>query len=233
MELPLRKTAVLLIAACVLGVAAYTAQASPRFKASLELTYLTTKPGVSSGFTTLMTWTDPGAPSGVPKVIKRINFRFPQGTTFDTSALPRCTASDQAIKTMGASACPSTSRLGAGSTIGVFPSGAQIATKVALFNARNQIIVAVTVNGALVTEFRDEVKRDTIIVKPVLPAGVSLKRLALRFDAHSTGRGAARRVYMRTPQSCPAARHWTISGTFTYVDRSSQKLTTTTRCRAG
>jgi hypothetical protein len=233
MELPLRKTAVLLLAACVLGVAAYAASASPRFMASLELTYLTTKPGVSSGFTTLMTWTDPGAPAGVPKVIKRINFRFPRGTIFDTSALPRCAASDQTIKIRGASACPPKSKLGSGSTIGVFPSGARIATTVALFNARNQIIVVVTLNRALVTEFRDEVKRDTIIVKPVLPAGVSLKRLALRFDAHSTGRGAARKVYMRTPQSCPVTRHWTISGTFTYADRSSQKLTTTTRCRAG
>jgi hypothetical protein len=230
-ELPLRKTAVLLLAACVLGVAAYAAHASPRFKASLKLTYLTTRPGVSTGFTTLMTWTDPGAPAGVPKVIKRITLRFPPGTNFDTSALVTCTASDQTIKARGASACPPKSKLGSGSTIGVLTSGAQITTTVTLFNARHQIIVVVTVNGALVTEFRDEVQRNTIVVKPVLPAGVSLKRLALRVDPHSTGRGVARKVYMRTPQTCPTSRHWSIGGTFLYADQASQNLTATTRCR--
>jgi hypothetical protein len=230
-ELQLRKTAVLLLAASVLGVAAYSAHASSRFRASLQLTYLTRQPGVSTGFTTQMTWVDPGAPNGVPKTIGKIRLRFPRGTNFDTSALPTCPASDKAIKTRGASACPPKSKLGSGSTIGVFTSGAQITTSVTLFNARHQIVVLVTLNGAFVTEFRDEVQRDTIIVNPALPSGVSLKRLALRVDPHSTGRGAARKAYMRTPQSCPAGGHWTIGGTFTYADRSSQNVTSTTRCR--
>jgi len=228
----MRKTAVLVLVPCMVGSGAYAADASPRFKATFHLTYLSHQPGVSTGLTTLMTWSDPGAPAGVPKVIKKIRLRFQPGTRFDTSALPICRASDQVIKSRGASACPSRSTLGSGSTVGVFASGAQFTTKVTLFNARGQIIVLVTLNGAPVTEFRDQVQRDTIIVKPVLPAGVALKQLALRVDPHSTGRGAAQKAYMRTPPTCPTTGRWTTVGTFTYADRSSRTLTSATPCRA-
>jgi hypothetical protein len=226
-----RKTTVALLAACIAGIAAHPAGASPRFRASFRLTYLSRHTGVSTGLTTVMTWSDPGAPLGVPKVIKRIRLRFQPGTRFDTTALPTCRASDPAIRARGAAACPPTSRLGSGSTVAVSSSGAQFTTQVTLFNAARQIIVVVTLNGAVVTEFRDQVQTDLITVNPALPPGISLKRLSLRIDPHATGRGTARRVYMRTPPTCPASRHWTVMGEFTYMDRSRQDLTSTTPCQ--
>jgi hypothetical protein len=228
----MRKPVVVLLSCCMAGAAPYAASASPRFKATFDLGYVSRAPGVSTGLTTVMTWSDPGAPGGVPKVIKKIRLRFQPGTRFDTSALPRCAASDEAIKSRGAAACPAKSRVGSGSTVGVFASGLQFTTKVTLLNANRQIIVLVTLNGAPVTEFRDQVQRDTITVKPVLPAGVALKRLALRIDPHSTGRGAAQKAYMRTPPTCAASGHWTTAGTFSYADGSGRTFLSRTACRA-
>jgi hypothetical protein len=216
----------------MVGVATWpVALASAQFKSTFALTYLSPRPGVSTGLTTLMTWRDPGAHGGAPKVIKQIILHFERGTVLDTSALPACRASDQAVKAMGASACPAKTKLGSGSTIGATAGGARFHTVVTLFNARRQIIVLVTLNGAPITIFRDRVQRSTIVVRPALPAGVSLERLALRIDPHSNGRGARHKVYLRTPSSCSKSRRWKIVASFSYADNSSQTLTSTTPCR--
>jgi hypothetical protein len=222
----------LVVLTAIVGVGMSSAAlASAQFKSTFALSYLSAHPAASTGLTTLMTWSDPGAPGGAPKVIKQITLRFQQGTVFDTSALPVCHASDQAIKTTGASACPAGSKLGSGTTIGATAGGARLNTVVTLFNAKRQIIVLVALNGALITEFRDQVQRSAIVIRPALPAGVSLERLALRIDRHTSGRGGARKIYMRTPSSCPKSRRWKIVGTFSYADNSTQTLKSTTPCR--
>jgi hypothetical protein len=180
-----------------------------------------------------MTWSDPGAPAGVPKTIKQIKLRFHPGTHFDTSALARCQASDDEIKSKGASACPAGSRLGAGNTEAVLGSGVEFTTDVTLFNSRGEIIVLVTLHGVPVTEFRDRVRGRTITVNPALPAGVALTELNLRIDPHSKGSGAQRKSYMRTPRVCPASRSWTTVARFTYADRSTQTFQSASPCRRG
>ena len=89
----------------------------------------------------------------------------------------------------------------------------------------------VTLNGVLATEFRDRVGTNTIFVRPVLPPGVSLGRLALRMGAFSTGSGAARKVYMRTPPTCPRSGRWNIAGRLIYADGSAQTLKRASPCR--
>jgi hypothetical protein len=214
-------------AAMIATFMASVALASPQFSASFDLTYLSRTPGAPSGQVPFITWTDPGAPAEVPKTIKRIDFRFHKGTRFDTSALPRCHATDALIKSKGSSACPAASKLGSGHTTGVFGNGSEFVTDVTLFNARGQIIVLVFLQGTLVTEFRDRVQGRTITIEPVLPGGVSLKRLKLHIGRHSTGR----RTYMRNPPTCPRSRKWTTVATFTYVDGSSQTLHDSSPCK--
>lgn len=210
--------------AAVLVVAAL---ASPQFSSSFDLTYLSQVPGAPSGQVPLMTWTDPGAPNAVPKIIKRIKLTFHKGTTFDTRALGRCHASDARILSTGGSACPKASRLGSGHTTGVFSNGSEFVTDVKLFNARGEIIVVVTLNGTPVTEFRDEVSGRTITIEPVLPAGVALKRLKLRIGRHSKDG----RTYMRNPSSCPRSGKWTTVAKFTYADGSRETRKDTSPCR--
>ncbi len=227
-----RKILVVLAAAAPAALPPAAAQASSQFRAKFKTTFLTRETGASSGLRTRISWSDPGAPNAVPKVIREIYIRFPPGTRIDTSALPRCTASDAVILATGASACPPESELGSGHTIGVFPSGTEFTTKVTEFNAERRIIILVTLNGAPITEFRDLVHKRAIVVRPALPPGVALKRLSLRMGAFSTGSGAARKVYLRTPRRCPASGAWTIEGGFTYADGSQQTLTRASRCRA-
>ena len=138
---------VVLVAIVGVGMSS-AALATVQFKATFVLSYLSPHPGASTGLTTLMTWSDPGAPGGAPKVIKQITLRFQTGTVFDTSALSVRPASDQAIKTLGVSACPAHTKVGSGSTIGATAGGARFNTVVTLFNATRQIIVLVTLNGA-------------------------------------------------------------------------------------
>jgi len=223
----LLRIAVVSVVAAIAVAAAGVALASPRFSATFALTYLSRAPGAPSGQVPLMTWTDSGAPAEVPKAIKRIELTFHPGTRFDTSALARCHASDAVVKSKGASACPRASRLGTGHTTGVFSSGNEFVTDVTLFNARGEIIVLVTLDGAPITEFRDRVQGRTIEIEPALPDGVSLKRLKLRIGLHSKGR----RTYMRNPPTCPPKRKWTTVAKFTYLDGSAETLRSASPCR--
>jgi len=204
-------------------IAGVLALASPQFSSTFDMTYLSGTPGAASGQVPLMTWSDPGAPNGVPKIIKRIVMTFARGTRFDTAALPRCHATDAQLKATGPAACPKASRLGAGHTTGVFSSGGELVTDVTLFNARGQIVVVVQVGGAVVTEFRDQVKGRTVTIEPVLPAGVALKRLKLRIPRHGD--------YQRNPPTCPKSGKWTTVARFTYVDGSHETHRDTTPCR--
>ena len=226
----MRKTALPLLVAGLVLAAAHAAPASDLFAAGFQLSYLSKQADTSTGLSTLMTWDDPGALGGAPKAIQRIQLRFEPGTRLDTAALPACAASDLEVRVLGASACPPDSELGSGSTIGVFFFGLQFTTRVNLFNAPNQIIVLVTVDGLPVTEFRDDVRGSEIIVNPALPPGVSLKRLAIQIDPHALVAGAIEKAYLRTPPTCPTSGRWTTEAVFTYADGSRQSLTSGAAC---
>jgi hypothetical protein len=204
-------------------IAGVLALASPQFSSTFDMTYLSRAPGAASGQVPLMTWSDPGAPNGVPKIVKRIVMTFARGTRFDTAALPRCHATDAQLKATGPAACPKASRLGAGHTTAVFSSGDELVTDVTLFNARGQIVVVVQVNGTVITEFRDRVAGRTISIEPVLPAGVALTRLKLRIPRHGD--------YQRNPPTCPKSGKWTTVARFTYVGGSTETHRDTTPCR--
>ncbi|MEA2420164.1 MAG: hypothetical protein QOE60_2370 [Thermoleophilaceae bacterium] len=227
----LRRTAFALLATGTALAATGGALASPQFSATFDLTYLSRQPGAPSGQIPSITWSDPGAPAEVPKVIKRIELTFHRGTQFDTSALARCRASDDKIKSKGASACPDASQLGRGHTTGASSSGDEFVTDVTLFNGRGEIIVLVTVGGTPITEFRDHVSGRRITIEPALPAGVSLKRLKLRIGPHSTGHGARQRTYMRNPPSCPKSGKWTTVAKLTYANGSTQTLRSGSPCK--
>jgi hypothetical protein len=227
---PGHRAVIAIFAAAVVPGSVAIALASPRFSATFQLTLRSTMPAASTGLNTDITWRDPGEIGGKPKAIHRIKLQFPRSTRFDTSALPTCDASDQLIRSQGTKACPAASKLGSGSTEAVLVPGIPFNTEVTLFNAKDQIIVVVTGLGIVLTEFRDEVNRNSIMVNPVLPLGVSLRRLTIGVDPHATGHGAARRVYLRAPTRCPQSRRWSIVGTFTYDDGSTQTLRTSTPC---
>jgi hypothetical protein len=205
--------------------------ASPQFASTFEMTYVPGKPSTSGGIHTFMTWSDPAEPNGKPKRINRIQFRFHPGTKIDTRALRQCRASDADVRIEGPRACPRSSRLGFATSRVITATTPADRTNIKFFNAPNQIIVLVRVEDRTLAVYRDDIKGRVVTVNLDLPSGLSLLELDATIKNHARGHGRKRRVYFRTPPTCPASGEWTTSVVFTYVDGSSQQLDDASPCR--
>jgi hypothetical protein len=227
--------AVLLL--CAVGLAASTAAfASPQFVSTFAGTYTAQTPGTSSGLDALATWSDPGEPGGKPKEVQKIKVIFNPGTKIDTRALPACKASAEDIAIHAVRACPAKTKLGEVRGQGVYAgSTAPFNTFATLFNAKRQIIVVVTLDnakGRLLTDFRDDVKKDSITVNLKIGKGISLVRFQAHVPPHvrKAKKGKKRRVYFTTPPSCPATGAWTTTFIFSYRDGTSDEHSSATPC---
>jgi hypothetical protein len=229
---PVRIGAGAFLAATLTLAAAGEPLASPQFTVAFQQTYFSKAPGSSTALRTELTWSDPGELNGKPKPLKRFVLKFQPGTVFDTSALVACKASDSAVQRAGLRACPARSKLGGGSTEGIAGEGIRFKTAVTLFNVRGHIIVLVQVNGRTLTNFRDKVKNGTIHVNARIPAGIALTKLDITIPAHSRKVRKKRRVYTRTPRTCPSSGNWTTKATLIYADGSVQQLTSDSPCTA-
>ena len=223
------------MAGTLLVVTCGVAIASPQFSSTVALTYSSQTPSSPSGLDVSASWSDPGASNAVPKAVTKIEFVGHPGTRFDTSALPRCRATDEDIANRSVRACPRSTKIGSVKGQGLIVTGSRFDTVATLFNARGQIIVVVTLagEGRLITYFRDDVQRSSITVNFKIPGGVALTRFDAHLPRHFRKRGKKRRAYMRTPSTCPPSALWTTTVTFTYRDGSSQRLTSTTPCKQG
>jgi hypothetical protein len=223
---------------CACGIAlvlAVGALASPQFSTTFALGFSSQAPNSPSGLDVSASWSDPGAPNGLPKRVTKIKFAGHPGTRFDTSALPYCKASDEDIANLALRACPRSTKLGTVKGQGLIVTGNRFDTVATLFNARRQIIVVVMLatENRLVTYFRDDVLRSSVTVNFKIPGGVALTRFDAHLPRHYRKRGGKRKAYMRTPSTCPPSGGWTTTATFTYRDGSSQQLASTTPCKPG
>ena len=73
--------------------------------------FTTDVPGASTGRSYLIDWVNPADPQGKPRSFSHLRVELAEGTSFDTSALPYCQASDAELTAAGASACPRESRV--------------------------------------------------------------------------------------------------------------------------
>jgi hypothetical protein len=220
----------LLVVAVVCG-AVGVALASPQFASTVTFTYSSKLPGSPSGFDSLATFSDPGEPAGKPKELIRIKVGFHPGTRIDTTALPRCRASDRDVRLFGLRACPASTKLGIVHAVGVISTGARFNPVGHLFNARRAIIVVVTIAGRYATSFRDDLTRDTLTVNFRIPPGISLIRFKPHIPRHLRKRAGKSRAYMTTPPSCPASGAWTTTVVFIFRDGSTQGHSAPTPCR--
>ena len=223
-----------LLAIPLAAAAGGVAIASPLFSSTFALTFSSGTPGAPSGLDVTATWTDPGGVNGVPKAVTKMEFIGHPGTRFDTSALPRCRASDEDIANLALRACPRSSRIGTVKGEGVIVTGNPFNTVATLFNARRKIIVVVTLvdDGRLITYFRDDVRGGTVDVNLKIPGGVALKKFEAHVPRHVRKYKGKRRAYLRTPPTCPASGVWTTKAIFTYRDGSSQQFAANTPCKA-
>ncbi len=216
-------------------VASTAALASPQFVSTFAGTYTAQKPNSPSGFDALATWRDPAEAGGKPKEVAKIKVAFAPGARLDTRALPACNATAEDIANLAVRACPAKTKLGEVHGQGVYAGGAPFNTYATLFNAKRQIIVVVTLDdpkGRLLTDFRDDVRRSSITVNLKIGRGISLIRFQAHVPVRTRKRGGKRRVYFRTPSSCPASGSWTTTVVLTYRDGSSDQHTASSPCKS-
>ena len=219
------------------GAAGGVAVASPQFTSTFVGSYSSQVPGKPAGFDAFATWSDPGEPGGKPKEIQRIKVQFSPGGRLDTRALPTCNASAEDIAIKAVRACPAKTKVGEVHGQGVYAgSTAPFNTFATLFNAKRQIIVVVTLDnatGRLLTDFRDDVEKESVTVNLKVGHGISLVRFQAHVPKHVRKRGRKRRSYFTTPPTCPAAGTWTNSVVFSYRDGTSDQHSATTPCKPG
>jgi hypothetical protein len=224
-----------LMAGALLAATSAAAIASPQFSSTVGVTFSSATPGSPSGVDVLAAWSDPGGVNRVPKAVTRMEFVGSPGTKFDTSALPRCRASDEDIANLSIRACPRASKVGTVKGQGLIVTGNPFNTIATLFNGRRQIIVIVRLvdDGRLITYFRDDVRGGSVKVNLKIPGGVALTRFEAHIPRHYRRYKGRRRAYLRTPRACPPSGVWTTTTIFTYRDGSAERLASNTPCKAG
>src|SRR3954451_6060841 len=87
---------------------------------TVDQSYTATSPAAPTGLGFSSSYHAAGDPSAPPPAMKRMVFYPPAGFRFDTSVPGQCAATDAELELRGPAACPPDSRLGDGTTEGLF-----------------------------------------------------------------------------------------------------------------
>jgi hypothetical protein len=205
---PVAAVLVTLIAAG--AAAAATATVGLGRPSSFSATFSTRQAGSASGLVLRTTGKPPAAGITVPPAIRQ-TVVFPTGTRLRLGALPQCHATDAAIAAQGAEgACPSSSRVGTGGADGIL-NGQPTHFDIGIYAVRGQLVFAAEQNGKpLKQSFRGVARGARLeLAVPTLNGMIAPTGFTARIPA-----GHRATPWLRTPASCPASRHWTITGHF-------------------
>jgi hypothetical protein len=212
------------------GLAPATSQATV-----LEFGFSSKTPGTGTAMTLHIRYTKTGAdPNAKPSPIRHFQLDAPAGTVFHTSKVPACGADDAQVMLLGPSACPSESRIGAGTVTVVTGFGSPFdpfGSPTPVYNdGKGWLEISQTPSNPAVTI---AVTRLAVSGSRVSgPIGASpggppdgetaVSAVDLSFPA-STG-------YITSPPTCPAGRKWVATGTFRFADGTTQVVHGDTPC---
>lgn len=198
------------------------------FAQSSNVVLTATHAGKSTGIKSdIYSTTSPGE---APKAAKLLMLAFPAGTKFNLGSVKPCKPSDGQL-TAG-KACPSASRIGAGSaTASAFPLPQPILAGVKAYAAgQNKMVIVVKATSpipqTLVIRATTSGPKLTIPVPSPTVAGfqVVLVSLKLNVAAHGSGKTA-----LITAGRCNA-HSFTVKSHFVYTDGSTADLQSTSPC---
>ena len=227
---------VALLAAGSLAVAAFPApaqQGESEVYERAELRFTSQVAGKRTGFV----WDvkqRPVAADAQPPPVRRARLRFPRGTRFDTSAVPRCTATDAELQAQGASACPGGSRLGGGSATVYLGSPDHLAAAVDIFNADDAAVLLLSTQpGDVLRVLRGEIRGSVVdATLPRLPVAGGKEAALTSLTVRLRAAGTRSRPWLRTPRKCPRSRAWRFVYDNDYDDPPGrQRPTSRSRCR--
>ena len=237
------RRALVITAALAATLPASASAAGPRQTFTGAFTSKT--PGASSGYRLAIDYFNPADPQAKPPAVERVLQRLHEGSRLDTSAAPRCTASDAELVSQGAAACPANTQVGTGEidadigqAVGRFPR--VIKTRVTVFNADQELILYAESTNAgdppLRVPSRSAVGERTFTseappIPAVSPSDPYLAIKRVRLDIHAVTAGG--KALIRTPPACPAGGAWTTTGTFTYRDGVTETVSNGSPCTPG
>ena len=174
-------------------------------------------------------------------------FNPPRGFRYDTSVPGRCSATDAELQVMGPAACPAASRIGRGSSEGLFkfPFSEdavfhRFRHRTYTLNNTNEQIVLIESEGFTVVRGRirpnGSIAFDTPTCFPVNPAGeclddyVMLLKTASWIPPYMRRSGGRVHSYATTPPSCPARGFWRTTVRFTWANGQADTVATRQPC---
>jgi hypothetical protein len=232
----------MVLAAVCIAPAAAAAETSPGSTDELRLT--TTKTGASSGVFATEIF-NARYPNGQLKPLRHSLIAFPVGTKFEI-ATDTCSATDADFKSKGMSACPASSKIGAGSasvtTTGTPVEAPPITLDATGFARKDgQILVfsfaGIYLSSQIITahgRFNETSPPASCVVVAETPPcqhGEFVPRsLTMNYPAKSRVVNGRRHNLITTPRTCPRSRRWNLGDTHTFADGSKDVFVNHVRC---
>jgi hypothetical protein len=237
------------VAWALLAVCAVSATAQPSVgpRESVDQSFTTTRPNAPTGVGYTGVYHAAGDPHGNPPYLRRMIFSPPRGMRYDTSVPDRCSAPDVELEVLGPDACPAGSRLGGGTTEGLFyePIGHLFVVDhfhhvLDVLNNANEQILLVESEGFTVVRGRmrpdGSIEFDPTTCFPAPPAGGCVDDYILQLKSSSslppytrTSRGRVR-SYATTPPTCPAVGYWSTTLRYWWSDGSADRVVSRQPC---
>ena len=198
------------------------------------------RPNAASGATFTGVYHAAGNAKGSPPYMRRMTFYPPKGTRYDTSVPERCTASDLELEVRGMAACPAGSRIGGGTTSGLFfePIAHSFSSPydnaLDIVNAANEQVLVIQTPGGY-TVARGQIRPDQSVefasptCFPAPPEGQQCavdNVLQLGSKTSMAPYTRMSRSYLTTPPKCPARGFWRARIRFWWADGSVDTVAT-------
>jgi hypothetical protein len=208
-----------------LAVVVDAAAAEPTARVEYSDAFTTRTPGTASGRVFHDEFFNARDASAKPPPVQHVHLQLPRGARFDTSAVPRCTASDAELMAQGASACDPRSQVG--SEVYSFDTGVDgpnrlVTSDIAFLNNKDELIILTQERqtGSRVV-VRGKITRDTFDFDlPPLPGTPPDGGADKREDGTYPATG-----WLTTPPACPRSGKWTFRVDYTF--RNGEKVTRT------
>ena len=218
------RTGLLATALFAVGAAAAPAATAPD---TLSFAFTTAKAKAPAGYS---------VEGGFPRqrIIDRITIDFPAGTTFDTSALPKCASfTDEEVKAAErgiSDICPATSKLGTGKgTAFIADNPSPAVFDLDLYNRANGAILDIKLGGKTAFAAYPTITGRRMTIPLTLTPG--LKARITAFELTVPRMGKLTKPYLRTPAACPANKKLTATITAGENGAGSVATKDTTACR--
>ena len=206
---------------------------------TIDQTFTQSTPGTPTGLGWSSSYHAAGDPSSPPPPMNRMVFYPPAGFRYDTGALGQCTATDAELSLRGPAACPADSRLGEGTTEGLFLfpfAHDQVFDHfnhhLDVMNNANEQVLLVESEGWTVQRGKlnpdGSLEFNATTCFPASPTGQCPDDYIIQLGSRTTipEHGG----YATTPPTCPAEGYWTTTVRFWWADDTTESVDTHQPC---